>query len=701
MSTRCTPRCRAAHSTTRAPTTSRNRLKNGYLNIYGPQDPDQFPLPPGYYYGPLDGPEESISGEFDSDSQGAKDGLGRWQQTLGLPVTKKWDDGKTPKAATALQQQKGWEPNPLFGRRSLRRRMGRRSSATVGGCPPTGIPTTMPDPIPLITKWGDYSQYQKAYVDDTYPYRVICFRASVADNTFRDPGSPTGYAGTDTKWLENMRRARDMVARGRLDKIIAYHFWVPGADNWGAFQQALDDAGGLFPELACMLDVEDGGDKWMVARRPDTRRQGLGQATPRTTSRTSRQCRIYLNFRSNASLLVGITDIELRGCKLIVPGYHDPPPYTPPGIVPFGHQYTDKENTPPFGSTDMNQTNLTLPSYLEAWGVNGGAAPAPQPEPELPPTTETGLELICRSSSWPERRTSWRKHRSARSEPDETTGNKVKPTTKAQLARRARIRATATKARAQQPEAQNHPSRSRNNGPHPACHRPRRHRTRQHGLRRSRHRALRSETQGLRLRVRRQLRRALPAGRVAESPSIVMYDDDHNLLGHPGRHHRHHLLGQPPPSHPLRAQRERHLHDPAVRLDPDRRRCGRWPRWSSAWAVSATSCAPCSGSPATWSTGTRPNPMCASTIRGHPGNVMLTFDRIGDYVYIFGTGGLARNKPIWLWRSKADEFPHGYWEPWGLDDVAAGRGATPTSTRRSCPAATASCASATSRATAC
>ena len=39
--------------------------------------------------------------------------------------------------------------------------------------------------------------------------------------------------------------------------------------------------------------------------------------------------------------------------------------------------------------------------------------------------------------------------------------------------------------------------------------------------------------------------------------------------------------------------------------------------------------------------------MCASTIpASHPGNTMLTFDRIGDYVYTFGTGGLARNKPI-------------------------------------------------------
>jgi len=43
-----------------------------------------------------------------------------------------------------------------------------------------------------------------------------------------------------------------------------------------------------------------------------------------------------------------------------------------------------------------------------------------------------------------------------------------------------------------------------------------------------------------------------------------------------------------------------------------------------------------------------------------PSMVMLTFDRVGDWVYIFGTGGLKRDKPIWLWRSHVDEFPYGF-----------------------------------------
>lgn len=79
-----------------------------------PADPNAFPLPQGYCYGPLDGPEYAISGDYETDLQSWKDGLGRWQAALGLPVTKHWDEA-TKNAATALQKAKGWNPNPDFG----------------------------------------------------------------------------------------------------------------------------------------------------------------------------------------------------------------------------------------------------------------------------------------------------------------------------------------------------------------------------------------------------------------------------------------------------------------------------------------------------------------------------------------------------------------------------------------------------------
>jgi hypothetical protein len=63
-----------------------------------------------------------------------------------------------------------------------------------------------------------------------------------------------------------------------------------------------------------------------------------------------------------------------------------------------------------------------------------------------------------------------------------------------------------------------------------------------------------------------------------------------------------------------------------------------------------------------------PQPELSLVHPSHPGNVMLTFDRIGDWVYIFGTGGLVRNKPVWLWRCSATTFPGGWWQPWGYNN---------------------------------
>lgn len=88
----------------------------------GPPAPDgspastlEFPLPQGFFYGPLEGPDNCVSGAYPGERAEWTAGLGRWQAALGLPVTRKWNDGKTPMAASVLQHQKGWKPNPSFG----------------------------------------------------------------------------------------------------------------------------------------------------------------------------------------------------------------------------------------------------------------------------------------------------------------------------------------------------------------------------------------------------------------------------------------------------------------------------------------------------------------------------------------------------------------------------------------------------------
>jgi len=44
---------------------------------------------------------------------------------------------------------------------------------------------------------------------------------------------------------------------------------------------------------------------------------------------------------------------------------------------------------------------------------------------------------------------------------------------------------------------------------------------------------------------------------------------------------------------------------------------------------------------------------------------MLTFDRWGEWIYIYATAGLQRDKPVYLYRCLVNEFPLGYWQSWG------------------------------------
>jgi hypothetical protein len=331
------------------------RLRTGYLNIFGPQDPNEFPLPIGYYYGPLDGPQESVSGEYETDSQAAKDGLGRWQAALGIPVTKKWNDGVTPKAATTLQLAKGWPPNPLFGYGGVYQ--GEWDAVIKQGwrLPKDWDPGDVAEePEPLLVKWGDYSQFQDALIDDDYPYTQVAFRASVADRI-------------DEHFVENIRRAKDMVKRGKLKKIIAYHFWVRGYDNFATFKEAVEQSGGIFPQLCFMLDVEDGRPKW---NNVGDQSAGANDFIARGQEyfQNPQAASGYLNFNANGDLWQTIPP----GLKMIVPRYSGPdvPPVAP--ITPFGHQYADDEDTPPFGPSDINQSKMTLTQWLAAWGTNRG-----------------------------------------------------------------------------------------------------------------------------------------------------------------------------------------------------------------------------------------------------------------------------------------------------------------------------------------
>lgn len=70
-----------------------------YLDaVVGAGNPDDFPLPGGWFYGPLDGPEESVSGEAGEPAYQIE-GIKHLQAKLGIPSTGKWRDAQAAIAA--------------------------------------------------------------------------------------------------------------------------------------------------------------------------------------------------------------------------------------------------------------------------------------------------------------------------------------------------------------------------------------------------------------------------------------------------------------------------------------------------------------------------------------------------------------------------------------------------------------------------
>ncbi|ETT24099.1 secreted protein [Rhodococcus aetherivorans] len=75
---------------------------------------EAFPLPRGFYFGPLEGPDSSISGRHGSERTEWIIGLKRWQKAQGLPQTGVYDVA-TADAARAVQLAHGLTPDGLIG----------------------------------------------------------------------------------------------------------------------------------------------------------------------------------------------------------------------------------------------------------------------------------------------------------------------------------------------------------------------------------------------------------------------------------------------------------------------------------------------------------------------------------------------------------------------------------------------------------
>ena len=147
-----------------------------------------------------------------------------------------------------------------------------------------------------------------------------------------------------------------------------------------------------------------------------------------------------------------------------------------------------------------------------------------------------------------------------------------------------------------------------------------------------------------------------------ESPSIVMYDDMYNVLGIPT------ITGIA--SEGMRRQLWDYPHNNpeySTLLPTD------FIRVNNIWYVAVMVTAGLGNELRTafWQSRNlvdwvKTEPYVALNHPSDPPRVMLTFDQIGDTIWIFSTGGLSRDKDIWLWSCPAATFPHGDWEQHGL-----------------------------------
>ena len=341
-----------------------NRLRAGHLGLMAPADPDAFPLPAGWYYGPLDGPMESVSGEWSGETASQKEGARRLQKSLGLPVNGRWrEDEPLAQAVIQLQKQRGWEPTGHVGQdewdaiiregwqaplvKSPARNLDPRPGATWG---------ELSDQSPVL--FSDVSQYRPDDLTEAYPYRGIVLRTGSGDHR-------------DTAFQRQYRQAVKLADAGHLDFIGVYQFWRPGQDNWATFTGQLEEAGGLHPKVWVAIDVED-------AEHQVTGDQSAGVndwvARAQAYVGNPRRVGAYINEKRNG-IHAGAGPLVLWPNREGVSWFWTPDYGASPGSPRWPnpdtifHQFTDRADTPPFGPSDLNQFDGTMAELLHAVGL--------------------------------------------------------------------------------------------------------------------------------------------------------------------------------------------------------------------------------------------------------------------------------------------------------------------------------------------
>ncbi|UZF57719.1 hypothetical protein LH935_06955 [Gordonia polyisoprenivorans] len=206
-----------------------------------------------------------------------------------------------------------------------------------------------------MTLWADVSEWQTG-ITDAYPHRMVCIRSN--DGTYRDK-----------KWANNYGWCKAAADDGRLDCFIVYMVY---RTNW---QQTFDTfkamVGTPHPKMIAMVDVESWGGQ--IGGNQSAGINGL-IAYLGTFLGDQRRVIAY----GNRGDLESLWPSKPNSTRLIVAGYSSSKPNYPNQI---GWQYTDgsgygpsgwPQGAPPFGTCDMNYTDLSTTDFAAQCGVTKG-----------------------------------------------------------------------------------------------------------------------------------------------------------------------------------------------------------------------------------------------------------------------------------------------------------------------------------------
>lgn len=330
------------------------KLLDGHLGVYGPRDPDAFPLPTGYAYGPLDGPEWAISNEYQPRADYIA-GLKRFQKAAGIPESGVFD-AATNQVGAALQNANGWPVTGMIfeGEWNVVIRHGQKPNLSAE---PRGM------------EYVDVSQWQVP-VNAAYPNPFFMFRANNGNDVDRNAKDNLG-------WSVSLVNDPDHVMRG----FGVYTFWRPGEDNFGTLQKVI---GTPHPRMIVMIDVEsaEGSTKGTVSGDQSA---GVNAFVKKVQDwiGAPKVHLGYINQNINGRLwLTKPNDI-----RYVIPDYSAPKGKPRVTVDNWRiHQYTQTGRCAPWGDApiDLNYYAGTASEFMVEFGIEDVVV-RPPAEPSTPP----------------------------------------------------------------------------------------------------------------------------------------------------------------------------------------------------------------------------------------------------------------------------------------------------------------------------